>query len=132
HEARRAARKILAQVELGGDPQGDKAKARLKSTRTIEVIAEKYLAAKEAALRPSTYRAAKLYLRGSYFRPLHPIAVSDVTLEDVATCLTTIALEHGGATAGQARSHLSRLFAWALGEGLCSENPVPATNKPEA
>jgi integrase len=82
-------------------------------------------------LRPATYRAAKAYLGGTYFKPLHPIAVSDVTLEDVAACLTTIALDRGGATAGQARSYLSRLFAWAMGEGLCSENPVLGTNKPE-
>ena len=130
-EARAAARKILAQVELGGDPQGEKAKARLKVARTVETIAEKYLAAKETALRPATCRAAKAYLGGIYFKPLHPITISDVTLADVAACLTTIALNRGGATAGQARSHLSRLFAWAMGEGLCSENPVLGTNKPE-
>jgi integrase len=130
-EARKAARRILAQAELGGDPQGEKAKARLKAARTVEVIAEKYLAAKETTLRPPTYRAAKLYLRGPYFKPLHSIAISDVTLEDVAACLTAITLDRGGATAGQARSHLSRLFAWAMGEGICSENPVLGSNKPE-
>src|SRR5262249_37871216 len=127
-QARKAARKILAAVELGADPQGDKAEARRKAAHTVKAIVEKYLAAKENALSPSTYRAAKLYLRGPYFDPLHSIAVSDVTLQDVAGCLTDIAR---GATAGQARSHLSRVFSWSMGEGLCSENPVLGSNKPE-
>jgi integrase len=130
-QARTAARRILAQVELGSDPQAAKAAARLKAARTLAVVAEKYLAAKQATLRPATYRAAKAYLGGTYFAPLHSVAISDVTLEDIATCLTTIATDRGGATAGQARSHLSRLYAWAMGEGLCSKNPVLATNKPE-
>jgi hypothetical protein len=128
-EARKAARRILAQVELGGDPQGEKAKARLKAARTVEVIAEKYLAAKETTLRPPTYRAAKLYLRGPYFKPLHSIAVSDVTLEDVAACLTTIALDRGGATAGPLAKLVRTcpvclLGQWAKGsvrKTLCSE-----------
>jgi integrase len=130
-QARAAARQILAQVELGADPQAAKIKARLKAAHTVEAIVDKYLAAKEAALRPATYRAAKAYLSGPYFKPLHPLAIGEVTLTDVAACLTTIAIERGGATAGQARSHLSRLFVWAMGEGLVSENVVAGSNKPE-
>jgi integrase len=130
-QARKQAWRILAAVECGADPQADKAKARLKAAQTVEAIVGKYLAAKENASRPATHRAARAYLSGSHFKPLHPIAIADVTLQDVATCLTTIVADRGTATAGQARSHLSRLFAWAMGEGLCSENPVLASNKPE-
>jgi Arm domain-containing DNA-binding protein/integrase-like protein len=131
-EARKSARKILAAVEMGGDPQGDKAKARLRAARTMKAIVADYLAAKKASLRPASYRGAELYLqRGSYFETLQPVAISDIELEDIAACLTAITLKHGAATAKLARSYLSRLFAWAMGEGLCKANPVLGSNKPE-
>src|SRR6516164_8226526 len=37
-EARKAARKILAKVELGQDPQGEKAAARLKEAHTLRSV----------------------------------------------------------------------------------------------
>ena len=133
-QARKAAWQILAKVELGGDPQADKAKARLRAAHTMKAVVESFLAAKKAELRPASYRAAELYLqRGPYFKPLHPIGISDIKLEDVAACLTAITRDHGGITAGQARSMLSRLFGWAIGEGLCpGPNPVLDSNKPQA
>jgi len=131
-EARKAARKILAKVELGHDPQADKARARLKAARTMKAVAQDYLAAKKNELRPASYRGAELYLqRGSYFAALYPIAISDIELEDVAACLTAITRDHGSSTAKLARSYLSRMFAWAIGEGLCIANPVLASNKPQ-
>ena len=75
-DARKAARKILAKVELGQDPQGDKVKARLASARTLRSVADDYLEAKESVLRPASHRATKLYLTGPtssrYTRPPSP------------------------------------------------------------
>ena len=131
-EARKAARRILAAVEMGGDPQGDKARARLRAARTFKAIAADYLAAKKLELRPASYRGAELYLqRGTYFAALHPVAISDITLEDVATCVSAIARNHGSSTAKLARSYLSRMYSWCLGEGLCTANPVIGSNKPQ-
>jgi integrase len=98
----------------------------------MKAVVESFLAAKKAELRPASYRAAELYLQRGYFRPLHPIGISDIKLEDVAACLTAITRDHGSITAGQARSMLSRLFGWAIGEGLCpGPNPVLDSNKPQ-
>ena len=83
-DARKAARKILAKVELGQDPQGDKAKARLASGRTLRSVADDYLEAKQSVLRPASYRGTKLYLTGPYFKPLHSTTITDITLADVA------------------------------------------------
>jgi hypothetical protein len=63
-EARRAARKVLASVELGNDPQAERARARLEQARTLNSIAKSYLEAREEELRPASYRVTKLYLTG--------------------------------------------------------------------
>src|SRR5262245_12680992 len=48
---------------------------------------------------------------------------------DVAACLQGIAKTRGNVTADRARSVLSAMFAWAIGEGLADENPVIGTNR---
>jgi hypothetical protein len=69
-EARKAAEKILSRVDLGGDPQGEKASARLAAARTLKSAAEDYLAMQAKRLRPASLRVATLYLLGShYFKP---------------------------------------------------------------
>src|SRR5262245_26683743 len=52
--ARKAARDVLAKVLLGEDPQGDKARARLASARTLRSVVDMYLAARAAELRPAS------------------------------------------------------------------------------
>src|ERR1700730_14090760 len=53
--ARKAARKELAKVELGGDPQGDKQAARRQAVHTLRSMVETYLEAKKPELRPSSF-----------------------------------------------------------------------------
>jgi site-specific recombinase XerD len=90
----------------------------------------KYLAAHDAKLRPTTKRAIKMYLDGDdYWKSLHNMALSKIGRADVAAQLTTITEKNGPVTANRARSALSGLFAWAIGEGWCDTNPVMGTNK---
>ena len=63
-EARAAARKLLARVALGHDPQGEREAERARSMRTFRSAAEAHLAAKQGELRPVSYRLRKLYLLG--------------------------------------------------------------------
>jgi len=133
-EARKAAKKVLAKVELGQDPQGEKAAARLKHAHTMRSVVDEFLKAQESKLRPESYRVTKLYLTGPYFKPLHSIVVTEITLADVAARISAIARGNGSVTAGRARSALSTMFKWAMGEGLMGSrpiNPVIGTNKPE-
>jgi hypothetical protein len=51
-EARKAARTILARVELGGDPAADKTAMRLSQSRTLRAIAEGFLEYQATRLRP--------------------------------------------------------------------------------
>ena len=130
-EARKAARENLAKVELGSDPQREKAERRLQTARTFGAVAESYLEAKKPEVRPSTFRGMQLYLNGPYFKPLHSATLAEITLADIAARLNVIK-RISGSTALKARSALSGLYVWAMGEGLVSANPVLATHKPAA
>ena len=55
-QARDAARKILARVELGHDPQAEKAARRRQATRTVRAVVESYLDARQPELRPGSLR----------------------------------------------------------------------------
>jgi hypothetical protein len=69
-EARQAARKLLAKVALGGDPQEEKASRRRQASHTFRSVVDTYLAAKRPELRPTSYRISELYLTGPYFERL--------------------------------------------------------------
>jgi integrase len=132
-EARKEARKILAKVELGGDPQGDKATERLQAARTLRSVVDAYLKTKEPELRSSSLRVTKLYLTGPYFKPLHHTSINEIAHPDVAARLTVIKRTNGSVTAKQARSALSSVFKWAMGEGFMGKfpaNPVVGTHVP--
>jgi integrase len=131
-EARAQAKKILGAVALGRDPQGERESARLKQAHTLKSIAESYLDARKDDLRPASHRVTKLYLTGNaYFGPLHSAAIGDITRADVAARINVIKRNSGMVTASRARSALSSLFVWAMGEGLAEANPVIGTNQPD-
>jgi integrase len=128
-DARAAARKILAQVELGGDPQGDRKEKRLRATGTLRAVIEDYLADRAGDLRPASLRVARLYLTGSYFRPLHAATLANLTYADITAQLQAIKRGHSENTAGQARLHLSSLLGWAITEGRLGSNPMISARK---
>jgi integrase len=132
-QARDAARKMLAQVELGHDPQAEKVEKRRRDAYTTKSVIEEYLAAKQSELRPQSYRVKKLYLTGPYFQALHPLAVTDVARSDVARCVRNIAHKHGPSTAAAARRALSSFFGWAIADGLLGDgaNPVEGSHRPD-
>jgi integrase len=127
-QARAAARKILAEVELGGDPQGDKTMQRVADTHTVRALVEDYLVDKRAELRPRTLRDTTTYLTGPYFKPLHGMAIDKVTRRDVAECLTRIKRERSPIVAGIARAKLSAFFVWCLRQGFTENNPTIGTD----
>ena len=133
-QARKAAKKILARVELGEDPQGNKAADRQKQARTLRSIVDSFLEVQATRLRPESLRLYRLFLTGPYFAPLHSTAAADITLADVAARISAITRAYGSTTAARARSALSALYRWAMGEGLLGStpiNPVVGTNKPK-
>src|SRR5262245_23538106 len=53
-QAREAARAVLAQVALGGDPQGDKHHRRAKDRITLKAIIAEYLETRRTEVKRST------------------------------------------------------------------------------
>lgn len=124
-QARIAARKVLAKVALGEDPQGDKLARRDKDQQTLRSIIGEYLPAKEKELRPRSLREMTRYLTNRpYFGPLHGMPIDTVSRRDIARRLVAIGRESGSVTADRARAALSGFFTWAMQMGLAELNPT--------
>jgi integrase len=128
--ARSAARKALAQVALGQDPQGERQERRSKDRMSFRAVAEEHLAAKQTEVRAGTIRELKRYLVGPYFRSLHGMAIDRITRRDIAARLLGITRERSSITAARARNAISGLFAWAMRMGLTDSNPVIGAVQP--
>jgi integrase len=129
-QARAGARKLLARVALGEDPQDEKAAQRAAAERTFRKVVDVYLASK-SQLRPASYKVTKLYLTGPYFRPLHARGIGEIEHPDIAARLSAITRAHSANTAAAARRHLSAMFTWAMEEGWIKQNPVIGTRNPD-
>jgi integrase len=127
--ARTAAKKRFAEVTLGGDPQAERAEAKIRAALTLGAMADKYLVFKQPRLRPSTYNADKRYL-DQHWKPLRDLPVHAIRRRDVAARLGEIIKQNGAVAAARARGALSAFFAWAIREGIADENPVTGTNDP--
>src|SRR5262245_16389589 len=131
-QARGMAKKALGRVANGEDPQAHKFDRRAKDAHTLKAVVADYLAIKQREVRPRTYTELVRYLTGSYFKPLHALALDQISRKDVAARLNRITLEHGSIVAGRARATLSALFSWALAHGLAESNAVIGTMAPKA
>jgi integrase len=129
--ARKKAKELLAQVQLGADPQADRHERRDKDRLRLRAIIDEYLALQASKVRATSLREITRYLTGPYFKPLHNMPIDTVTRRDVAARVLAVTREHSSVVAARARTTLSSFFAWGLGQGLCEINPVVGTNAPE-
>jgi integrase len=127
-QARTAAKKVLAQVALGADPQADRSDRRSKDRLSLRSVIDQYLAGKKA--RPRTFYEVRRYLTGDYFRSLHGRPIDQVHQRDIAARLVVLEREAGTATARKARAALSALYVWAMRSGLMTSNPAIGTPVP--
>jgi integrase len=127
-DARKIARHRFAQVELGVDPGAARAAAPVL---TLGTVADRYLEAKRDRLAPASFKQAERHLT-ALWRPLRERPLAAVTRAEIAARLQELTRDNGRTAAGRARRHLSTLYAWAMGEGLCDANPTIGTNDPAA
>jgi integrase len=130
-KARMAAKKILAAVTLGHDPQADRVDRRTKDQHSFRGVVDEYLKAKESNVRRRTLVEAARYLTGKYFKPLHAMPVDTITRKDIAARLVVITRESGSVTAARARATVSGFCVWAMQMGLVEHNPVIGTIQPK-
>ena len=129
-QARKLAKDALAKVQLGQDPQAEKAVARVPKTRglTLGELVESYLPFARRKLKPTTYSGVVLHLR-KHWAALHPQELKAIERRHVAAEIGRIAARSGLYGANRSRAALSTLFSWAIGEGIADVNPVVGTNK---
>ncbi|MGE8130020.1 tyrosine-type recombinase/integrase [Methylobacterium sp. NPDC080182] len=126
-EARRKARTDLAKAQTGSDPQAEKAEARRQAGITLGSVTATYLAKAKERLKPRSYQEVERHLMKAW-APLAGMPLNGIKRADVAAQLNTIA-ENGPVNANRARSALSGLYSWAIGDGRAESNPVTGTNK---
>jgi integrase len=128
-QARERARKLLAQVELGGDPQGDKKERREKDSHSLRGVISEFLAHKSG--KENTLRAARLYLEGdAYLGSLRSLPVDRITRRDLSSRILAVSKANGVPTALGFRAQVSALFTWAMQAGLVEHNPLVGAVKP--
>jgi len=133
-DARKAAKRRFGMVQLGQDPAAERVAAKAKAAAkrlTLGVTAERYLEAKKARLRPTSYADARRYFT-RHWAALRDRPIAAIQRAEVAAGLQDIIKRHGSISAARARANLSALFGWAMKEGLCDANPVVHTNNPES
>jgi integrase len=131
-DARKIARQRFAQIELGIDPDAVRAEARAQAAAaklTLATVADRYLEAKRDVMRPSTYKAAKVYFT-THWKPLRDMPVDSIKRVHVAARLQELIKARGRTSAARARDYLRAMFAWGMREGLCETNVAAATNDP--
>ena len=88
------AKKALGRVANGDDPQADKQDRRGKDKHTFKATVADYLGIKQREVRGAhLHREGALSHRHAYFKPLHSLALDQITRKDVATRLNRITLE---------------------------------------
>jgi integrase len=143
-QALERARKLLAKVELGEDPQAEKRERTANDKLTFRKVAGDFIEHKETeSLKPATVRMLQSYLLGPsgkrakkegiqpYLKPLHALPIDQIARKDVAARLLHVAKQHGPQVASALRGAMSNLFTWAMQMGLTEANPVIAAFKPK-
>jgi integrase len=123
--ARTAAKKVLAKIALGEDPQADRIDRKGKDALTLRSQVAEFLLARKPELAPRTFTEVERYLTDPrYFGPLHRLPVDTITRRDIAARVVVIMRESGNPTAARARGALSAFYSWAMRMGLCESNPT--------
>ena len=130
-EARAEAKKVLAKVWQGLDPQTARIDRQAKDKLSFRSVVEDFLAAKEREVRPRTLFQLRRYLTGPYLKAFHTMALDRVSKRDVASRVLTIARENGPAVAREVRGALSGFYSWAMQMGLAEANPIIGTKRPK-
>ena len=126
--ARKTAKTLAAQVQLGGDPAVERQQKIEQATDTFGKLVEKYLEFQKSQVRESTLAEIKRHLE-AHAKPLHKTPLHAVNQKAVTDRLNVIAKDSGDVAANRVRANMSAMFGWAMGEGLVKLNPVTHTNK---
>jgi integrase len=136
--ARKIAKTKFAQIQLGKDPAAERlaAKVALKAgtganAMTLGALTDRYLISRRDIVASTTHRDMTRYFVEAHWKPLRGRPADAITLAEIAARLQDIIVERGRVAASRARSYLSAAYAWGIGEGLVTRNPVTGSNVPD-
>jgi integrase len=130
-KARSRARELRVGLDSGMDPAAEKKRKEAEAAQSdlaVSAVVDDYLEARQKDMRPRSHDELARHLK-QHWKPLHKLTLAAVSRQVIAAHLRTIAKDSGPVAANRARSALSAMFAWTIGEGLCDSNPVIGTNK---
>ena len=130
-KARSRARELRVALDSGTDPAAEKKRKEAEAAQSdlaVSAIVDDYLEARQKDMKPRSHDELTRHLK-QHWKPTHKLMLAAVSRQVIAAQLRTIAKDSGPVAANRARSALSAMFAWAIGEGLCDSNPVIGTNK---
>jgi len=127
-DARKEAKRIFGKVVHGHDPANEKEERRAAASQTLDAVITRYLEARSSKLKPRSMVQVTWHLQKNW-QSLHKLAIASIARANVAATLSVMAKNQGAVTANRARAALSAMFRWAIGEGLCDNNPVTGTNR---
>jgi integrase len=131
-QARERAKKLLAKVELGEDPQQDKQERRDRDAHSLRSVVQDYFDHKAGSIKPRSLELLRFYLLdGPHLKPLLSTPIDKVTRGDVAARLLAASKTSGVPSAIALRSAASAMFTWAMQMGLVDSNPIVGAFKPD-
>lgn len=127
-DARTARDLTKARLREGRDPTQARQVGRVAqivaSGNTFEFVARAWLEKRKAGWSEIHYRQSQRALERDVFPTLGALPVGEIKSSMVARAIERIANRGAVATAGKVLWNVSRVFALAKSDGLCSENPA--------
>ena len=130
-QARDEARRILARVAMGSDPQREKVEARKQREGALSFgdLGQRFMKENEARLRPNTRRQWTGILAREIKPAIGSLAPQNVTRGHVRDFVRKIAQDRPF-MANRTFELVRRIFTWAVGEDLVPASPCVGLQKP--
>jgi integrase len=133
-KARGKAHELRAMVGNGENPKVERERihSQATDTKTFKETVAAYLAKRQAHMKPRSYLETKRHLE-NHWSGFHKRGIHEIDADMVADRLKEIEADSGPVARNRARSSLSAMFAWAIGERYkhLKANPVDGTAKVE-
>jgi integrase len=120
--ARKEAKAILGAVAKGGDPLGERRKAKRAESDTLRVIVEEYLAREGSRLRSIAER--RRALEHHVLQKLGARQIGSITRNDIVRLLDGIADNSGAPMADHVLAYLRRVMTWHASRSDDYRSPI--------
>lgn len=122
-QARNERERLRAMISEGKDPRDEQKQQEAASKNSLESVAQEWLHLRSDKVTLPTFEAYQRILRKYVFPVLGSRQASEISVADVLELLKGIESQ-AVTTARKCRNILSKVFAYALRTGKCTNNPA--------